>query len=219
MSSGSSNWLLSFAPVTLVFWVLLLGLARGLRFHAGGARWTLGCGGLALVLAFLPVAGFPLARVVTGFGWVPSFPLLALLADTVVRHARGRGWLQPAEQQTAWLWGALAGLALYPSALGLGRFDAYALGWGFTVLGVLVATLSVWLIWRGNRFGIVLVLATLDWQGGTVELANFSANYWDYLVDPVYFATSVLALARSYAAARGTTASRKRQAGAQPQGS
>ncbi len=238
MNTGLLPWLMSFVSLTLLVWVGLLGLTRAVgqasrltlksrsavskteENLAGDRRDAcptrrLGLGLLAVAISVVPVGGFPLARIVAGFGWVPSVPLLVLLADAVLRGVRGADWLRLPERRAMWLWGALAGLALYPSALGLGRFDAYSLGWGFSPLVVVVAAMSVGLLWRGHRFGLVLVLAAAIWQAGGFE----SANYWDYLVDPVYFAISVLALARSYAAARGATASRKRQTGAQPQGS
>jgi len=195
-------WYVSFASLWLVVWAGLLGGARMVRLPITGQRWTFGSCSLALAIAMMPVGHFPLARVVAGFGFVPSIPLLALLADTVLRGVRGKGWLTPLDHKLAWLWGALAGLTLYPSALGLGRFDAYSLGWGFTALGVVVAALAVWLIWRGCRFGIVLMLATAAWQGGLLE----SANYWDYLVDPVYCATAVIALAGTLVRGRRATA-------------
>ena len=44
------------------------------------------------------------------------------------------------------------------------------------------------LIWRGNRFGYVLVLALLGYAVGFQE----SENLWDYLLDPVYGAVSLL---------------------------
>jgi hypothetical protein len=184
-------WLMSFLALALLAWATILESARLLRSRPAGLPWTLGAGLLAVAIAAVPVNGLPLARFVAGYGFTPSVPLLALLADGAIRGTRGQGWLKPAERKAAWLWGTLAGLALYPSAMGFVRFDAYGFGWGFTFLGVMVAALSAWLIWRGNRFGIVLVLATAAWQGKIFE----SSNHWDCLVDPAYTVASVAALA------------------------
>lgn len=182
--------LVSYAAATLVLWAALLRVGRGVRLPVTGARGTLVAGVLALGLALTPVSGFPLARFVAGLGWTPCVPLQALLADGVWRAFRGEGWLRPADHQIAWVWGAAAGLALYPSALGLGRFDLYSLGWGPSVLGAAVLLLTAGLLWRGCRFGVVLVLSTAAWQLGVFE----SANYWDYLVDPVFAVASLGAL-------------------------
>jgi hypothetical protein len=44
------------------------------------------------------------------------------------------------------------------------------------------------LIWCGNRFAYVLLLALLAYATGFQE----SENLWDYLLDPVYGAVSLL---------------------------
>jgi hypothetical protein len=44
------------------------------------------------------------------------------------------------------------------------------------------------LLWGGNRFGYVLLLALLAYATGFQE----SENLWDYLLDPVYGAVSLL---------------------------
>jgi hypothetical protein len=44
------------------------------------------------------------------------------------------------------------------------------------------------LIWRDNRFGYVLGLALL----GYIAAFQESENLWDYLLDPVYAAASLL---------------------------
>ena len=44
------------------------------------------------------------------------------------------------------------------------------------------------LIWCGNRFGYVLLLALLGYWIGFQE----SKNLWDYLLDPIYGAVSLL---------------------------
>lgn len=184
-------WLVSFLSLALLAWATILESARLLRSRASGLRWALGAGLLAAVVSVAPMNGLPLARFAAGYGFTPSLPFLALLADGVLRGARGKGWLDAEGRKAAWLWGAAAGLALYPSAMGFACYDAYGFGWGFTPLGVVVAALAAWLIRRSNRFGIALVLATAAWQGGILE----SANHWDYLVDPVYTIVSVAALA------------------------
>jgi hypothetical protein len=89
-----------------------------------------------------------------------------------------------------WAFGAVAGLALYPLALGWGRFDPYEWGWSFSPLFVVSAALSVILLWKQNRFGLLLLLAILAYSLRLLE----SANYWDYLLDPVYCVVSMVAI-------------------------
>lgn len=183
-------WLMSIGSLGLLLWAAMLSVAHAFGVATQRQRWAMGFAALACAFTMMPVGEFPLARIVAGLGLVPSIPFLALLADTVLRLAFGRSWLRPADRTMGWLWGVLAGAALYPSALGLGRFDAYGLGWGYTGLAAVVAVLAILLLWRGSRFGIVLVLATTAWAGSLLE----SSNYWDYLVDPVYVVTGLGAL-------------------------
>jgi hypothetical protein len=113
-----------------------------------------------------------------------------LLTAAGIQRLFGINLLQRKDRQAAWLFGALAGLLLYPLALGWGPFDPYSLGWRFGPLFVSVAILASVLILRRNRFGVVLVLAIAAWHLRAVE----SGNYWDCLIDPFYFLVSAGAL-------------------------
>jgi len=81
---------------------------------------------------------------------------------------------------------------LYPLALGWGKFDPYGWGWYFSPLFLAGATLTGLLVWRNNRFGLLLLLSILAFHLRLLE----STNYWDYLLDPVYCLVSVFALGR-----------------------
>ena len=83
-------------------------------------------------------------------------------------------------------------LALYPLALGLGSFDPYEWGWHFSPLFVIVAALTVWLTWKQNRFGFLLLLAAVAFHLRLLE----STNYWDYVLDPIYCLVSFVVLIR-----------------------
>jgi hypothetical protein len=96
-----------------------------------------------------------------------SVPSTVLLAAAGIQRLFGIDLLQRKDRQAAWLFGALAGLLLYP-----------------------LAVLAVVLIVRRNRFGVVLVLAIAAWHLRAVE----SGNYWDCLIDPFYFLFSAGAL-------------------------
>jgi len=91
-----------------------------------------------------------------------------------------------------WSFGAAGGLMLYPLALGVGRFDPYEWGWRFSPLFVIIAVLSSWLIWKNNRFGLLLLVAVIAFHLHLLE----SSNYWDYLLDPIFGFASMAALAR-----------------------
>lgn len=180
----------SFVAPALVLLLLFHALAGSLRRRPQGWGWFLGLASVALGVLALPLHGLPLARWLAGVVDHWSVPLLALLTTAVTQKFFGVELLRPADQQATWVFGAVAGTTLYPLALGLGAFDPYGLGWHFGPLFGAVAILAVFLHWRRNRFGLVLLLAAVAWVGRMPE----SGNYWDCLVDPFYFLVSLGAL-------------------------
>lgn len=190
MSNSAPTWMMSFVPVILLTWFALGWSLRGQRFCPG---WQCQCA-LALIsvgMAVLPIGGLPVGGWFAGFVPGLSLPTLALLVNGINRHAGGPDWLPSTQRSTVFIIAMLAGFALFPSALGWGHFDVYTLGWNFSSLTIAVGVLTIWLIWRGHRFSLVLVAALLAWQLGLTE----SRNLWDYLVDPVLFLLSVATLA------------------------
>jgi hypothetical protein len=53
-----------------------------------------------------------------------------------------------------------------------------------------VAVTAGFLVWRGNRFGWVLVTAAAAYLARWQE----SNNFWDYLLDPLFGAASLVAV-------------------------
>ena len=175
-------------------WLILVQAAQGLAGRCGlkNRGWSrLACLGLAAAgLLFLPVGGLVIAGWVRGLNANFSLPFTGLLAVAVWEAEFRRKLLSGRDWTTAWLFGAVAGLGLYPLALGWGNFDPYEWGWSFSPLFVASAVLTVFLLWKQSRFGFLLLLAVLAYHLRLLE----SANYWDYLLDPVYWLTSMGAL-------------------------
>ncbi len=185
-------WWSAVAPWLLLVWSFqrLPGL-RGWRGAALG-------GALGTAALFFPWFGRPLPWWSASLSADFSIVMAGLLAVGIAQRASGRALFSPREWAAAWIFGAFAALALYPSAFGVGpgNFDAYALGWpwllwrqSFVLFGG-VAAVSAFLLWRGNRFGYLLLLAAAAYAGRLQE----SENYWDYLIDPVYAAVSLVAV-------------------------
>ena len=188
---------LPLASVVLSFLVPAMGLvlifasiARLVGFHPKELGWCAGLVLFSFAIVATPLSGMPLARWLAGVVDHWSVPTTALLASACIQRFVGIELLRRKDRQAAWLFGALAGIFLYPLSLGLGPFDPYSLGWHFGPLFVSVAALASVLILRRNRFGVVLVLAIAAWHLRAVE----SGNYWDCLVDPFYFLVSAGAL-------------------------
>ena len=186
---------------TVIIWTALVPFLLLLWFSQRLSGLT-GVSGLALAavvsaaVVWFPWFGHPLPFWSASLSANFSVIMAGLLVVSVFDRAFETGIFRPRDWRAAWIFGAVASVLLYPSALGLGpqNFDAYALGWPWLFWGQ-----SVWLfggagfaaallIWRGNRFGYVVFLAMLGYAAGFQE----SENFWDYLLDPVYGAVSLL---------------------------
>lgn len=183
-----SAWLWNdFGLFLLFIWLLqrLLPGRRGLLFSVLGAA----------TLLFIPFFGHEPRYWLCGFTPNISVPLVVLVLASVVARAGFGCFFRAYEWRVAWMAGALAATLLYPSALGLGlrNFDSYSLGWPWldwrasALLFGFTAVATFGLIARGNRFGWVLVLTSAAYLLRIQE----SANFWDYLVDPLYAVISL----------------------------
>jgi hypothetical protein len=177
-------------------WLLITALLQWRLVRPQNQRFKLGASvlasGITLLVIVVPVRGIPLGRWLAGLNLNASIPLLALLAEHIWKGAGGPELLRPRERNLAWGFGAIAGTLLYPFALGVGKFDPYSWGWKLGVLFPVTALCAMVLIWRRNRLGWLLLFSMLAYDARCLE----SINFWDYLVDPVYWFVSVVMFAR-----------------------
>lgn len=174
----------------LLVWALIFGAAtRGVQvlLRGLGPRWL---PLLACAAAVVPVQGLPLGRWLHGYNANFSIPLVAVLLGVILKPWLKRPLFNEQADRTSCWFGCVAGMSLYPVALGLGPFDLYSLGWQWPGVACVAAVLAALLIWRENSFGLVLFAAGIAWQVGCLE----SDNAWDYLVDPLYVALSFIGL-------------------------
>lgn len=144
------------------------------------------------IILLVPIRGIPLGRWLAGLNWVPSIPLLGFLAGTLCKQFFGSDPFRPKDRLAGWFFGGSAGSVLYPLSMGLGGFDPYAWGWGWSALFPVIALLTIYLIWKHNRFGILLLVSIVAYDSRCLE----SPNFWDYLIDPVYWLLSIFLLGR-----------------------
>ena len=148
---------------------------------------------LVLISAFIvatPVGGLPLARWMISFNANFSIPLTAILFCKVLENSFSVNLLDKNAFLTCWVFSLIAGVILYPMALGLGGFDPYPAGWGFSWLFGVVCGVTILLVIMKNRFAVVLIAAILAHNLHLLE----STNLWDYLVDPFMVLVSCIAL-------------------------
>ena len=139
---------------------------------------------LAFFIALLvPVfgAGLPLAAFFRGIGGDLSITLLALSVWSLRHRPFDVAAINKREFKALIATISTAALILYPTALGLGNWDAYRLGWGsWWLLAALLALCGV-SAWLGLRvLPALIALALLSWSFGLMA----STNLWDYLLDP-----------------------------------
>ena len=165
-------------------WALVLcaGALRLQRFWLPESFWA----NVSLLAFFIVLlvpmfgVGLPLAAFFRGIGGDLSITLIALSVWSLSHRLFNGAATTKRELRALMVTVATAALILYPTALGLGNWDAYRLGWGsWWFLSVLLGLCSV-SAWMGLRVLPALVaLALLAWSFGLME----SANLWDYLLD------------------------------------
>ncbi|MBW2707967.1 MAG: hypothetical protein JRD04_01575 [Deltaproteobacteria bacterium] len=138
----------------------------------------------------LPIAGLPVGRWLISLYANPSIPLTALLFSRVLKNAFQMNLLDISAIQTCRVFSILAGVALYPMALGAGAFDPYPAGWHFSWLFVILLSVTLVLLFLKNRFSVVLLAAMLAYDLHLLE----SSNLWDYLVDPILVLVAIAGL-------------------------
>jgi len=199
MNPPLASVIVSFLAPMLVLMILTGALMRSTTLKPRGVGWCVGSGLVSLGILMIPVADVPMARAFAGIVDHWSVPMLALLVAAVAKLYFGMELFRPADQGALWIFGVVTGLVLYPMALGWGAADPFALGWRFGPLIVLVGMIALILQWRGNRFGIVLVLSFGAWLVGIAE----SGNVWDCLIDPIFFVVAVVSGIRFLMGNRG----------------
>lgn len=167
--------LISVASATAVSLQLLPGIARLSKPHLAIL--------LAAVFAFMliPFGAMPLAAYARGMTGDLSITTMVLLWCAMLRPWFAYVAAEPKRRIALLLLIALAALALYPMALGVGIYDPYRLGYGnsYFLVVLLLLVLAAWHM-KSSVIALCIALAILAWATGWYE----SDNLWDYLLDP-----------------------------------
>lgn len=137
----------------------------------------------SLVLCLIPVDGMSIshyARVLTGDLSFTGFIWFSIASfDRLYRsHGKTRG----DEQFHVALVIVVTALVLYPTALGLTKFDLYAFGYQPIILAPFVLALFFFCVW--HRFLLPACILAIGFAGYSLGLLE-SDNLWDYLMDPI----------------------------------
>lgn len=166
--------LASVASATAASVLLLPGIAKLAR-----PRLALLLG--AVLVLLIPFGGMPLAAYLRGVSGDLSITTMVLLWCALLKPWCGGVAVEARHRLVLLILVALAALALYPMALGVGAYDPYRLGYGDTqfLVALLLFALAAWFR-KATLLALCIALATLAWAFGWYE----SDNLWDYLIDP-----------------------------------
>jgi hypothetical protein len=184
------TYVFSFLFPFLLIILLLQEILCRVGKSAGGWRKTLILIAISTAIIIIPLGGIPLARRLVTLDANFSIPFTAILFAKVWENAWAKVLFDKKALLSFWVFGAVMGVILYPMAMGLGPFDPYTLGWGFSPLFIFLMVLTIFLLYKKNRPGIVLMLCILSYNLQLLE----SPNLWDYLVDPFYVIISLIGL-------------------------
>jgi len=115
-----------------------------------------------------------------------SIPFFGLVAAVICGKFFKRKIFSAHDWKAMWIFGVVASLVLYPAALGLTHIDSYTWGWAPHALLAAVVLITVFLLWKKNAFGVLLLLAL----GAFAFSLKASTNLWDYMIDPIYGAVA-----------------------------
>ncbi len=114
------------------------------------------------------------------FGEV-SVLTLAFLIHCIGKRLLKRDLLSVSDRSLLLYGVAAVGIILYPTALGLSRWDLYRLGYQPVFLLLLLSIGVLWGWFSGcRRASMLLLIAVITHNIGLME----SDNLWDYLIDP-----------------------------------
>ncbi len=181
--------------------VLIVSLWLGLlwtysRLRKSGPRpraRQIGFGVVTVLLLFVPIAGAPLWNRIFSYYPNPSLPMLGIVCAALWHRLFGLPVFRTGDWRAIWIFGFIAGSALYLNPLLLGSVDLYYSGWDRQVATWVLAGLAIAFVAFGNRLGVLFLAALMAYGIGALE----SRNCWDYVMDPFYWVISGSMLAAS----------------------
>ncbi|MSU48012.1 MAG: hypothetical protein EXS37_02810 [Opitutus sp.] len=171
-------------------WLAVLATCARLQVRGCTRLVNVGLGLATVLLLFLPVGGLRLWNWAFSFCPNPSLPLLGMVCAGLGQRLFGIEVLKPADWRATWIFGLVAGSALYLHPMLVGSLDLYYWGWERARAGWFLAALAVVFLAGGNRHGVLLLAALIAYALDALE----SGNCWDYVIDPFYWMTGVVVM-------------------------
>jgi len=134
---------------------------------------------LAAVVTFYPFTGLSVAEYLLSLNPTYSLGSLALMVILLWPHLTGTVLLSDRHLSEFCLWNVVVSFALYLSSLGLLAYDAYALGYNFSIWFLIMAVITIILIWRSHPLSYIFLVYII---GFNLKVLS-SNNFFDYLTD------------------------------------
>ncbi len=180
------NFLLDRSGACLIIFTAAAAMA-GIFAKTPATRAAIGAATVIVALS-LPISNR------SAFEWLvstverPSAPGLLLLTLFAISAVTGRTFTSSAEFRFGTLMLVIAGLVLYPAAIGFLNHDTYPEGYYGYLLPLSLAAVLAYALYRGYLLvALALNVGILAFLLG----AGRSLNLWDYVVDPVAWFFSI----------------------------
>ena len=134
---------------------------------------------LAAVVTFYPFTGLSLAEYLLSLNPNYSLGSLALMVILLWPPVTGKVLLSDRHLYEFCLWNVAVSLALYLSSLGLVAYDAYALGYNFSIGFVIMAVITIILVWRSHPLSYIFLVYIIAFNLKILP----SNNFFDYITD------------------------------------
>ena len=183
--------IIGLSSVSLLLSTVVLKLLLIVKLPLNKARITTA---LLFIASFIPVEGYSVSLYLRGLFNDLSITTLCLLVLFLYRPQ-----IQHIQSRSVFILTALAGLLLYPFALGYSPVDPYA--WGYlnqshglnaplTVICFLLLLAAYGYIKQNTLLLTCILTSIIAWQLNLLE----SRNIWDYLLDPLLWLYSLYQL-------------------------
>ncbi len=138
-------------------------------------------------ITFFPFNHLSLAEYFLSLNPNNSIGSIALLFSLIWGELKNKRLLS--EKEIVWfsLWNIFISLCLFSSSLGIVDMDIYPLGYGFSIIFVIVALLTVLLIYFRNKLSYIFLFYIIAFN---LKLLH-SNNFFDYITDGFLFLISL----------------------------
>jgi hypothetical protein len=134
---------------------------------------------ISAFISFVPFTGLSLAEYFLSINPNYSIGSLALVFVLLWPQFVSRSLLSDNQLRIFCLWNVVLSLALFSSYLGLIPYDMYALGYNFSIWFIIMALLTVIIIWRWLPLSFIFIAYIAAFNLRLLP----SHNFFDYITD------------------------------------